>query len=373
MAAPTYRWQVRVLGWSVIASAIYALMELCALALLWSQGFGSERAMRLASLISRLDERQRGIVRAALEGEAQPTSLHDELGWVSPMRSPTTVSGQGQLIAAFGDSFTYGAEVDADEAWPFLLDEQLPDAEVLNLGVPGYGLDQAYLRYRLDGERLQPDIVLMGFILEDAERNTTPFRPFAFARTSVPLGKPRFVLEGDKLTLLPNPLRRHDYYALLDAGCTGEAAAVSEACPPAPPLALRLPSVQLLLLLSDRTSLLHVSATERATRFDLTARIFLEFSRDVLRNGSIPIALLMPRRYELNTPAFAAYEAYFTQHGIRFIDVTPALRWIADVDSLFRPGGHYSPRANRIVANVIRRYLQRDVSIIGDVGPSGPR
>src|SRR5262249_47022611 len=46
-------------------------------------------------------------------------------------------------IAAFGDSFVYGSEVDGKEAWPAVL-EQNRRIEVLNYGVPGYGTDQAY-------------------------------------------------------------------------------------------------------------------------------------------------------------------------------------------------------------------------------------
>lgn len=351
--------------------AIYALVEVCAFGLLRWHGKGEERSATLASLTSRLSTRQREVVRAALEETGSRVSIHDELGWVAPMRSPASLPEGGRIIAAFGDSFTYGDEVEAHEAWPFLLDEALPDATVLNLGVPAYGLDQALLRYRLESRRLEPEIVLIGFILDDAARNTTPYRPFIFAKTTVPLSKPRFVLEGDELKLLPNPLRRGDYREMLAAGCTREKAAESATCADALPLALRLPSVQLLSLLGDRTGLVHVAPGEAVRKFDLAARLFLEFQREARRNGAEPIVVLLPTRNDLRRASFEQYESYFNRHGIRFIDVGAALRRVADVDSLFRPGGHYSPRANRIVAGAVRQYLESDPSSGFAPSPSG--
>lgn len=49
--------------------------------------------------------------------------------------------GAGPPILAVGDSFTFGDEVDALEAWPAQL-QALLGRRVLNGGVTGYGLDQ---------------------------------------------------------------------------------------------------------------------------------------------------------------------------------------------------------------------------------------
>jgi hypothetical protein len=45
--------------------------------------------------------------------------------------------------AAYGDSFTYCADVELDDCWTHDLEEALPGTEVLNFGVGGYAPDQA--------------------------------------------------------------------------------------------------------------------------------------------------------------------------------------------------------------------------------------
>jgi len=50
-------------------------------------------------------------------------------------------------IATVGDSFTFGDEVSFEASWPNRLEEQLGSKiQVLNFGVTGCGIDQAYLR-----------------------------------------------------------------------------------------------------------------------------------------------------------------------------------------------------------------------------------
>ena len=46
-------------------------------------------------------------------------------------------------VAAFGDSFVYGNEVDNASCWPVLAEHIYPRLEVLNYGVGEYGNDQA--------------------------------------------------------------------------------------------------------------------------------------------------------------------------------------------------------------------------------------
>ena len=43
--------------------------------------------------------------------------------------------------------------------------------EVINFGVGGFGLDQAYLRYLEDGIQYKSHIVMIGFMSENIYRN----------------------------------------------------------------------------------------------------------------------------------------------------------------------------------------------------------
>ena len=101
-------------------------------------------------------------------------------------------------IVALGDSFTFGEGVGDEQTYPQRLQELLGGgAEVVNLGVHGYGHDQMLLRLREEGLRYQPDLVLLGFYVDDAARNLLAFRDYA---------KPRFVLRDGVLALTGSPV-----------------------------------------------------------------------------------------------------------------------------------------------------------------------
>jgi hypothetical protein len=107
-----------------------------------------------------------------------------------------------QRIVVLGDSFTFGAEVADDQTFSHFLESTLPNTEVLNLGVQGYGHDQMLLYLKEEGVKYHPDIVILGFTYIDLYRNIENF--FAFA-------KPRFKLGSDglELTNVPVPTPEH--------------------------------------------------------------------------------------------------------------------------------------------------------------------
>src|SRR5438045_4886239 len=53
-------------------------------------------------------------------------------------------------VVTVGDSFTHGDGVRFDETWQRQLQGRRADLEMVNLGVPGYGTDQSYLRWLRD-------------------------------------------------------------------------------------------------------------------------------------------------------------------------------------------------------------------------------
>jgi len=67
--------------------------------------------------------------------------------------------------------------VHENETFPFFLSQRLgPKWEVINLGVPGYGIDQMVLAYEKHRASLKADIVLLAFIDADIERVFEAFR-----------------------------------------------------------------------------------------------------------------------------------------------------------------------------------------------------
>ncbi len=110
-------------------------------------------------------------------------------------------------MAAFGDSFTAGDDVPVEASWPYLLEQNLRErgwqVEVLNFGVNGYGMDQAYLLWQQYGEDYQPDLVIFGFHAPDMLRNDNVFA-WVELRENI-FTKPRFVQTDANMLLINTP------------------------------------------------------------------------------------------------------------------------------------------------------------------------
>jgi len=90
-------------------------------------------------------------------------------------------------IVAIGDSFTYGAEVRIHESFPAQLEKMRENWEVLNMGVGGYGIDQALLKYVDQGRKWKPHVVVLGVHPPDWQRATLSFFTYA---------KPHYALDA---------------------------------------------------------------------------------------------------------------------------------------------------------------------------------
>lgn len=76
-------------------------------------------------------------------------------------------------ILAFGDSFTFGTGVAAEERFTEVAENGLEHVEILNMGVPGYGLDQIVLSFLAQGRAWQPDDVIVFLNSHVANRHLT--------------------------------------------------------------------------------------------------------------------------------------------------------------------------------------------------------
>jgi hypothetical protein len=175
-------------------------------------------AMRFSALrfypsdvFSRMTDDQ--LARAASQGP---------LGWPANDSPRAAPSGHRPVCgSAFGDSMTYGAEVEDDEAWVHLVSLGL-GCTVANYAVPAYGIDQTVLRY----ERIATEgkFVILGLFLEMIRRSVAA--SWTFYAPAQPMEihqiKPYFNLDGEGFRLhpIPQPLTRQtiaahhagDYY-----------------------------------------------------------------------------------------------------------------------------------------------------------------
>jgi lysophospholipase L1-like esterase len=106
-------------------------------------------------------------------------------------------------VSLYGDSFTFGTDVDHEHAWGNVLSQQL-NCRIANFASGGYGTDQAYLRFQ-HNHKDKSSIVVLGHTSIDIIRNLTRNRDLCSSNMNYAL-KPRFILDVQgKLKLIPIP------------------------------------------------------------------------------------------------------------------------------------------------------------------------
>lgn len=87
-----------------------------------------------------------------------------------------------ERILFLGDSVVYGYEVGLEKSLPKMLEKNLLEkgkkAEVLNFGVLGYETSQNLKRFKTLGKKFNPDIVILGYTLNDSRFASFEFSKF---------------------------------------------------------------------------------------------------------------------------------------------------------------------------------------------------
>lgn len=233
-------------------------------------------------------------------------------------------------IVTLGDSFTFGDEVSDEETWPHQLEQLTPGVEVLNLGVHGYGHDQMLLYLREEGVRYAPDVVLLGFLSDDMERNVIGFRDYA---------KPRFDLDSGALRLRNVPI------------------------PPPEVLSERVGSRFL-----DLLSLVWVTYEWRSGRTsaftrELTTAILDAIAETARSSGAVPVYAYLPVYGEIDKPdpSMTRRERFFfdycSERGIDSVYLRPHFLPRVRAGVELKTHGHWGPLEHRIAAEGIRDRL----------------
>ncbi len=336
--------------------------------------------------------RQRRYVEEYLENQDQAIYIYDEwLGWTYPPNAARhsgtfTINSTGLRsqreygqrpppdtlrIALFGDSFTAGDEISDDETWGHQLEVRLNQAglrtEVLNFGVGGYGMDQAFLRWQEIGRDYAPDMVIFGFQPENLDRNVNIF-PFA-SYSYRPFSKPRFILtESAGLALLNSPTMPPEQIADVFESFASHPLAQYEYHYQKRDTAPRLwPSSRLVSYLhealkppeDDEDSQDAGPANERGM---LGKAIVDAFATDVKESGAAFFALYLPRRVEVQR----LHDGTPQPHQFLLDHLDEAYHYITFEDQLDRSHldhgwarhGHYGPEIASIAARAAADEIQ---------------
>ena len=267
-------------------------------------------------------------------------------------------------IATVGDSFTFGLEVPFESTWGKKLEEQFPfRVQVLNFGVDGYGVDQAYLRYHRDVRPWHPDVVIFGFINHDLYRTMVVYPFVSFPEWGFPFSKPRFTLAGEQLELFTTSLQNPETlfsvksvaglpHIEYDPGYDREAweykwfhrsylVRLILGCIP------RWPDP------SPHASDDHIAA--------VNAEILGRFAREAIADGAIPYIVYFPGRGDFTGQERNGRDLVFSalrQKQLHYEDLTPCMRR-AEYRDLFNEGHpHYSPKGNAVAAECLIQFLR---------------
>lgn len=394
---PAKRSLARALKRLLIAGAITcALLEVAARAFTGVSPNGMPRIGRFPLIPYRPTE---SVIRERLARDARSTYVvrDPEIGWTigpdgeqeasdeapayrsnrqgvraDPARvyAPDPPPGKVRIVTV-GDSFTHCDDVADTETWQRYLEGDNADLEVLNLGVPGYGSDQALLRWRRDGRRFRSQIVLLGIWPEDMCRNLNLVRYYLVPSEGF-VTKPRMIPRDGELAVINSPVLGPDELVRTLTEPESHPLLRNDAwyreSETQPRLALESRAVRVaesLLSLEERKRLRArmYEGSDRAG-IDMTVAIAEEFAREVRAAGSTPLVLLIPMRdlLALHTarepfPLVGALRA----RGIDVLDLGPSFgRAVLDrgVEPLYVRGGHHSAEGNRLLAGILEQELR---------------
>ncbi|MBK8659444.1 MAG: SGNH/GDSL hydrolase family protein [Bacteroidetes bacterium] len=234
-------------------------------------------------------------------------------------------------IVTIGDSFTFGECVNDSQTSPAQLNKRLPDAEVINLGVHGYGHDQQLIKLIHEGLKYQPDIIVLGYQQDDVYRNMVSFRDYA---------KPYFVLKNNTLELKNVPVPFPEYFTnqfhlksigLLKAKWAEVTATYNG------------PENEIL-----SKAILDSMVTLAQKQHALFITVYLPWDVQIMENGAKPLPTL--------------FDSLCSRKGVLKVDPTQAfnqyLSGRTDTAGIFKC--HYPPVFNCIIADLLAREIHNN-------------
>ncbi len=288
-------------------------------------------------------------------------SLHtNSSGFRGSADTPDDPRPGTRRVICSGDSFTFGFGVDDDQAWCAQLQALWKGVETVNLGQGGYGVDQAYLRYKRDARRLAHQVHLFAFISQDFARMQRP----AFLGH----GKPVLTLVDDSLVVGNVPVPRR---AILSPLLLTSASAFRE---------LRV--MELLSKLGGGPTEVGLEKADSPT-LAVAEQIFDDLNRTNRAKRSVLVLVYLPTVMDFfggGSNVWRRHLADFSaRSGIPLVDLAEDLRRTPrdSIDALFFPqywplspgaAGHYTAQGHAWVAERLRTHLAAMPAVVERLG-----
>lgn len=292
-------------------------------------------------------------------------------------------------VAAFGDSYVFGRQVEDHETWAAQWSAR-KQVGVLNYGVGNYGIDQALLRYERTPLPASVQYVVLGFVPETICRIQSIWKHYLEFGNTLAF-KPRFKLNAaGKLVYIENVMKTVGDFSSLDQylpyiqgsdefykrkfrsvmfrfpytwsflrhpirnACLMGAVAMRALCRRVGVSTPATESAPFSLLMRWNIKDAHQMYHDAGATALLSALVE-RFVKHAKRNGHTPLVLVMPQLLDLKLGGLnAPYVSFFRGLGEKFpvLDLTAPLLAV-DYDRCYiddHYGGHFSARGNQLVA-----------------------
>jgi len=263
--------------------------------------------------------------------------------------TPAVPDGRYRVVC-LGDSFTMGYGVADDETYEAQLQALDPQLEVVNMGMGGYGIDQCYLWYLRDGERLETDLLLFVVIRDNFYRMLT-------SRFAGYFPKPTLALAGDTLTAqgvpVPDTMGSTRNFVRRIWRATAFNRGLRSDSP------LRTPRQRGY----ERPAATFAGADKPFA--PLAEAVFAELARISKERGQAFAVAYLPDLRDLASPDSTDFTEWLggilAQHDIAWVDLTQPFRALTPSarSTHYLPDGHFTVLGNRVVAETIDSELRR--------------
>jgi len=258
-------------------------------------------------------------------------------------------------IAVLGDSFVFGFGVQDGEAFPALLESQDKFREVLNLGVPGYGMDQIYLSYSEVARAYHPDIVLIGIFPEDFWRCTRSFADSGHVKPYFSLSPAGELLLHNVPVPPPFSLNTDQFPPLIEAN--GFLKVFNKS------VLFRLAKMPFLKLAKN----MRLIDPESSDEWWVGRAILTRLIEEVRADKAVPVLVLMPPQNWATSSRKTSLERsilrFAGREKVGLINLKPAFNEAVAKDGLetyyIKNDWHWTPRGHALAARTIEGYFKR--------------
>lgn len=267
-----------------------------------------------------------------------------------------TLDSASLRVFVMGDSFTFGASAKLGSSWVETIEARTPDAVIWNTGMPGTGGNQALEVLKQYAPAMQPDLLVLGFYVNDFEDNTYPLDQFF-----------RGTIDGKGFAFIRQYQMYPDYSVHKITDSTHLIYRFYGVEPPANAVEQFLGGTRLGTLILNVNDAVHRTLNNvENSSFDHEVRITRQLLQDIQsiagELGSDFMIVLIPEKQDLTRPTkrYTTAVQLFDELNIPYIDPLEYLQLATDYAP--EPNVHWSTagheKVGAIIATCIEQYIQ---------------